>query len=305
VFYTSTGVIGLEQQEAPLVRGERRTIALQNVTPRLVMGVIGVGTVGSAVYSFFKRRGMNVVCYDKFTYAGSVAEVNQADAVFVCVPTPYVAGRGLDVSAVDEAVSLLDGEKCVVLKSTVPPGTTDRLQREYGQHRFFFNPEFLREKSAEQDFLLPDRQLMGYCRGEHDMAERLLGLLPRAPYECALPATSAELIKLLTNSFLALKVSFANEVYDLTRALGIDYEEVREGVAADPRVGGSHLHVLDGGYRGYGGKCLPKDVAGLVDFSRGFGSPMSLLETSEEINQRLALGSTSESPLLALTSPLG
>src|SRR5690606_38785168 len=140
-----------------------------------------------------------------------------------------------------------------------------RLQERFPQHRLFFNPEFLREKTAYDDFIHPDRQIMGFCEGTAEVAQDLLSLLPRAPFERTYPATTAETIKMSTNAFLALKVVFANQVYDLSEALGIDYEDVKAGIAADTRIGGSHLTVFDSGYRGYGGKCLPKDTHGLID----------------------------------------
>jgi UDPglucose 6-dehydrogenase len=253
------------------------------------VGVIGVGVVGSAVCSYFLNRG-EVARYDKFTGEGSLEEINEAEIVFVCVPTPFASGRGLDSSAVFDAVSRLKGEKLVVLKSTVLPGTTQLLASQFPQHGFFFNPEFLRENQAEKDFLEPDRQILGYTDvRDADTAASLLRLLPSAPFEAVIPATSAELIKLLTNSMLALRVIFANEVYDLTAVLGLDYEEVRSGIAADPRIGPSHLGVFDGGYRGYGGKCLPKDVGGVVDFANLHGVPFRLLETVQAVNRRLLL----------------
>ena len=252
------------------------------------IGVLGVGVVGSAVRSYFQGQGHDVRCYDKFNGEGSLDEINEATIIFVCVPTPYADGRGLDSSAVEDAVAKVRGEKVIVLKSTSIPGTTELLQQRYPQHRFFFNPEFLRENRAVQDFLEPDRQLMGYCNeADRELAGELLTLLPRAPYEAAVSATSAELIKLCTNAMLALKVVFANQVYDLSDALGVDYEDVRKGIAADPRIGPSHLNVFDSGYRGYGGRCLPKDVGGLVDFARSIGVPMQLIETVQQINGRL------------------
>jgi UDPglucose 6-dehydrogenase len=252
------------------------------------IGVLGVGVVGNAVRTYFHRQGRDVLCYDKFNTEGSLDEINAAGIVFICVPTPYAENCGLDSSAVEDAVSQLSGEKIVVLKSTAMPGTTALLQRTYPQHRFFFNPEFLRENQAVQDFLEPDRQLMGFCsETDRDLAAELLSLLPRAPYEAVVTATSAELIKLCTNSMLALKVVFANQVYDLSEALGVDYEDVRRGIAADPRIGASHLNVFDGGYRGYGGKCLPKDVGGLVDFAHSIGVPMQLVAAAQQINDRL------------------
>jgi UDPglucose 6-dehydrogenase len=252
------------------------------------VGVIGVGTVGGTVRSYFLERGYDVFCYDKYSGLGSIDEVNRAGIVFICVPTPYRPEEGLDMEAVRDAVCILRGRKIVVIKSTCLPGTTDALQSIYPQHRFFFNPEFLRETTPLKDFLEPDRQLMGFCGQDETLAESLLSLLPPAPYCRVLPAASAESIKLFTNAYLAMKVIFANELYDLMTYLGVDYEEVKEGLGADPRIGTSHMRVLDGGYRGYGGKCLPKDVAGIVDFAREVGSPLTLLEATQNVNIGLA-----------------
>src|SRR5262245_61138462 len=113
------------------------------------VGVMGVGVVGNAVRSYFLNAGKTVPCFDKFNGSGSLAAVNEAEIVFICVPTPYVSGHGLDGSAVEDAVSMLTGEKIVVLKSTSSPGTTQLLADRYPQHSFFFNPEFLRESRAE------------------------------------------------------------------------------------------------------------------------------------------------------------
>jgi UDP-glucose 6-dehydrogenase len=95
------------------------------------------------------------------------------------------------------------------------------------------------------------------------------------------------MIKYACNAFLALKVTFANEMYDLARAIGVDYEDVRAGMAGDPRIGGSHLDVNDRGYRGYGGKCLPKDTMTLLDFAQEAGVPLQVLEAAHRVNLAL------------------
>jgi UDPglucose 6-dehydrogenase len=258
------------------------------------IGIVGVGTVGGTVRDYARAFGADVRVYDKYERQGSPAELDGTEIVFVCVPTPHGPGEGLDISAVREALDLLSGSKTVVIKSTCPPGTTEALQARYPQHRLFFNPEFLREKTPLDDFLHPDRQLVGYTCGRIAEAEALLELLPAAPYARVMPATACEAVKLLTNAFLAVKVIFANEAYDMLSALGVDFEDVKAGLAADPRIGGSHLDVLDGGYRGFGGKCLPKDVAGIVDFACDFGTPLTLLEVVQAVNNRLTSGDTAD-----------
>lgn len=255
------------------------------------VGIVGVGVVGDAVRSYLEGQGLAPKLYDKYQAVGSLEEVNQADVIFVCVPTPYVDNLGFDASAVVDVLSVLEGSKAVMVKSTLQPGTTESLQAAFPQHAIFFQPEFLREKTAREDFLVPDRQLMGYTEGNGEIAEQLLTLLPPAPYTRTMPATEAELIKIATNAFLALKVTFSNQIFDLCGALGINYNEVKSGIAADPRIGGSHMEIYDSGYRGYGGKCLPKDTRGLIDIADAKDAPVTLFKRVHEINEALIAGS--------------
>ena len=199
-------------------------------------GIVGVGVVGGAVRNYFELQGIKPLLYDRFSGLGSLDEVNEADVIYVCVPTPYVSGRGFDDSAVIDALSRLSGEKLVVVKSTVVPGTTEKLQRIFPQHHLLFNPEFLREASANDDFLTPDRQIVGYCEGGESLAQAVLETLPRAPHESVVPASVAEMTKYATNSFLAMKVIFANELFDLCETLGVDYELVKQGFGVDAQL---------------------------------------------------------------------
>jgi UDPglucose 6-dehydrogenase len=259
-----------------------------------------MGVVGEAVRHYFEvERDTPVIAYDPYKRLGSVREIDAARLVFVCVPTPYRSGIGFDDSAISESLELLEGEKTVVVKSTVLPGSTESYQARFPQHTLLHNPEFLRERSALQDFLAPDRQLVGYCDGGETAARAVLDLLPRAPYAAVVPASTTEMVKYATNAFLALKVIFANELYDLSEQLGIDYDGVREGLAADARIGPSHLSVLDGGYRGYGGKCLPKDTLALMDLAEDAGAPLHLLEAAHDVNRRLRAASPLERRTIA------
>jgi UDPglucose 6-dehydrogenase len=251
------------------------------------IGIIGVGVVGGALKHYLESEGVAPLVYDRDQALGSMSQVGSAGLVFVCVPTPYRPGYGFDDSAVEEAISALPGGRTVVIKSTVLPGTTERYQRRFPSQRLLFNPEFLRERTAVADFLRPDRQIVGYSCGGQRTAEDVLALLPRAPYEAVIPATAAELAKYATNAFLAVKVIFANELYDLAAAVGADYATVSDAFAADERIGGSHLDVLDSGYRGYGGKCLPKDTMSLLDLAAELGVAMRLLEAAHQANQAL------------------
>jgi UDPglucose 6-dehydrogenase len=215
------------------------------------------------------------------------AGIDAADIVFVCVPTPYEAGRGFDHRYLLDAVASISGSKLVVIKSTVLPGTTDELQRCYPRHRFLFNPEFLREATAIEDMAHPDRQIAGVTPESEDEAALVLALLPPAPLVRVCTAREAEMAKYVANSFLAIKVSFANEVFDLCERVGIDYDGVRDIVAADERIGASHFDVLADGYRGYGGKCLPKDSKALLDLAALAGVEMGVLAAADATNARM------------------
>ena len=252
-----------------------------------ITGIMGMGIVGDAVHHYFERSGQTLRVFDPNRGLGSVRSINEADVVFICVPTPYMPEKGFDDSALESAVSLLEGSKIIVIKSTVLPGTTEAYQARYAQHCFLFNPEFLRESYARTDFIRPDRQIVGYTAQSRHLAESIMAMLPAAPHMRVMGARESELAKYMTNAFLALKVTFANEIYDLASALDVDYEAVKEAVAADLRIGASHLDVLDGGYRGYGGKCLPKDTKALLELGARIGVPMRLLRTADRINASL------------------
>jgi UDPglucose 6-dehydrogenase len=252
------------------------------------IGIVGLGVVGGALRSYLRCSELEPAVYDPGLGFDNFAEVDSADLVFVCVPTPYHLDSGFDCGAIEQTVAALGGSKTIVIKSTVLPGTTDRLQALHPRHRILFNPEFLREGQAEQDFFEPDRQIVGFSRRwDREFANALMDLLPAAPYEALVPARAAEMVKYATNAFLALKVIFANELFDLSSALGIDYADVRAGLGADARVGLSHLDVNDRGYRGYGGKCLPKDTMSLIDLARDLGVPLRVLEAAHAVNLSL------------------
>lgn len=225
--------------------------------------------------------------YDPAQGHRSPEALDDADVVFVCVPTPYTPGHGFDDSHLLQAVRALRGSHTIVIKSTVLPGTTQLLQSQMPQHRFLFNPEFLREATAWEDFIAPDRQIVGWTAASQPVAQDVMDLLPRAPFERICLADEAEMAKYVANSFLAIKVSYANEVFDLCSRLHIDYDSVRAIVGADARIGDSHFDVHDNGYRGYGGKCLPKDSKTLLDLARSVGLELAVLGAADEVNESL------------------
>lgn len=253
------------------------------------VGVVGVGMVGGAMKRYLEKKdGLELFLYDKGQNLGSPDEINKSEIVFVCVPTPYLKdGAGFDLSFVEETLSWLSGEKVVVIKSTVLPGTTEMLQKKYPNHKLLMNPEFLTEETADQDMSYPDRQVVGYTEKSHDVAGDLMQLLPLAPFERIIPSTEAELVKYFGNTWFSVKVSFANQMYDLCQALGADYDRMVEAAAADKRIGRTHLNVFHKGYRGYGGKCLPKDTKAIIQLAELKGVDLKLHKAAEHINAEL------------------
>ncbi len=251
------------------------------------IGICGVGMVGGALQRYFEKKdNYQLFLYDK-KGIGSFDEVNQADFIYICVPTPYKKDLGCDLSFIEEAVSQIKGEKIIILKSTIIPGTTDNLQQKYPQHKFLFNPEFLTEVTADQDMNYPDRQIVGYTEKSYTVAKDVLQQLPLAPFERILPAKEAEIVKYFGNTWFSTKVVFANQLYELCEKLGIDYNRVMEAAAADKRIGRTHLKVFHKGYRGYGGRCLPKDIKALIQFADEKGVDLKLHKIVEEINNQL------------------
>lgn len=249
---------------------------------KYTIGIIGNGVVGQAVASFF----YDAKIYDKFKTRDPLAEVLAQDIIFICVPTPY--NNGFDRSVLDDVFNNFNNlsDKIVVIKSTSLPGTADFYQAKFPQLKILFNPEFLSEKTAIQDFLKPDKQIVGYTNESQPIAELVLSLLPAAPYKKIMPAAAAELVKYAVNSFYATKVIFGNWLYDLSQSLGVDYNQLKEAFVADQRIFDSHFDVWHGGYRGFGGKCLPKDLKSIKDFTAARGMDAALLEVVDTLNQK-------------------
>lgn len=271
---------------------------------KLKVGIIGVGMVGTSLKRYFEEirgysRGKDLFLYDIDREKGYFDDVGRADVIFICVPTPRSPSGPANISAVESALVTLQGKKITVIKSTVPPGTTESFQKRFPQHQILFNPEFLTEKRAWEDFLKPDRQIVGFTRESIGAAGSVLALLPQAPFmspwglstyrPIKIMATEAEIIKYGGNVHFSRKINLANVLAILSGKLGVDYENVRAGMAADFRIGDSHLDVNHGGYRGFGGYCFPKDLdAFIVHLDlHGLSDCAELLRQDRGFNEKL------------------
>ncbi len=230
----------------------------------------------------------------RLSFTTQAAEaVRTADAVFIAVGTPSRRGDGYaDLSyvyaAAEEVAGLVDGFTVVVTKSTVPVGTGDEIEAIFARVRpdadvaVVSNPEFLREGAAIEDFKRPDRVVVGTLepRAQDLMRELYRPLfLNETPILFTARRTS-ELIKYAANAFLALKITFINEMADLCEAVGADVQQVSRGIGLDKRIGGKFLHAGPG----YGGSCFPKDTLALVRTASDAGAPTRLVETTVEVN---------------------
>ncbi len=272
----------------------------------LKVGIMGIGMVGTPLKRWFEEngyeRGSDLFLYDRDPKKAYFDNINMAHVIFVAVPTPrHPYHGGCDLSSVVDALGrIVDScNKIVVIKSTVPPGTTEYFQKKFPKWKMLFNPEFLTERQAWEDFIRPDRQIIGFTEKSIDAAHTVLSLLPKAPFmspwglgtyeKIRITATEAEIIKYGGNIYFVRKVNFANMVNDLCGNLGVDYENVRKGMGADFRIGDSHLDVNHGGYRGWGGYCFPKDLDALITFLKNLGDNegAKLLEADRNFNKGL------------------
>jgi len=247
------------------------------------IGIIGVGYVGGALASVIPK----IILYDKYKKIGSPEIVNKTDIIFICVPTPWTKKIGFDLSAIKDVFSIIKGRKIIVIKSTVLPGTTDKMQKKYPQHKILFNPEFLRQATAEKDMRNPFEQIIGYTKKSKSVAKEILKILPKASAEFIVPAKEAEMAKYFSNVFLSTKVVFANQIYDLCQKLGINYDLVKEMAKVNPRFSFSHFDIWTNGYRGYSGACLPKDTRSLIQLGDKVGVDLKLLKLVEKTNNDL------------------
>ncbi len=255
------------------------------------IGIVGYGIVGQAVEYGFK--GEQIFIYDKYKDYLSLEEVcKKSEFIFICVPTPILEdGSGIDLSIVEENVDqiakYIDGtDKIIIIKSTSVPGTTARMAKKYPNVNFAFNPEFLTEANFLEDFVNSDRCVIGSF---DDLTSRRLVSLykkhfPKMPIFQSDP-TTAEMVKYMANCYLATKVIFANEMFDLCEKLGIKYEEVKKLTVADHRIFDSHLDVTT--MRGFGGKCFPKDMMALIGLADKLGVDTELLDTAWKKNLKI------------------
>lgn len=251
------------------------------------VGIVGYGAVGRGVKALFPEA----VVYDEPLGVGTRDEINQCDYVFVAVPTPQGEDGQCDTSIVEDVVGWIEGG-VIVLRSTVAVGTTDRLRRDTGK-RIVFQPEYGPGETPDHPFK-DVRDIRWIVLGGVRKDTIAVADLYKTTFNADIAmhqtdARTAELVKYMENCYLAMKVTFCNEFYDIAESLGVDYNEARELWLLDPRITRSHTWVFPDD-RGFGGKCLPKDIAGMIRAAEEAGAMPTLLRATVEANARMRGG---------------
>src|SRR3989338_9622983 len=254
------------------------------------VGIIGVGFVGKAVRHGLTRIGHDIVQFDINLTETSLEDVLDCEVVFISVPTPPSPDGSCDVSIVEKVVDDLAHARyrgLVTIKSTIEPGTTDRLSKKYLHLRFAFCPEFLRERAMYVDFVENhDVCIIGSYTPED--AELLRAVHDPLPKQFAVVSPlEAELSKYFMNTFNALRIVYANQFYDVCKAAGADYKNVKNAITKHRSVHDVYLDCNEN-YRGFGGSCLPKDTSAFaqyIDKLLGHEMGLSIFEGIVEINR--------------------
>ncbi len=250
------------------------------------IGFIGQGWIGKNYADDFEKRGYNVIRYAlSAPYSNNGDKITECDIVFIAVPTPSTA-KGFDVSILKNAIKKIGKDKIAVIKSTLLLGATNEIQKENPNIFVFHSPEFLTEATAAQDAANPKRNIVGMAIDNAEYKEKaklILSILPESPFDLICSSKEAELIKYGGNNWFYFKVVFINLLYDLAVKSGANWEAIRDGMSADPRIGHSHMTPVhksgtlggdvyqfnndkqDEGGRGAGGHCFIKDYAAFIE----------------------------------------
>lgn len=267
------------------------------------VAIAGFGYVGKAFYEFFKSH-YEVVVYDtsqtvcaEFKFVSNNPKVlNEANLVVICVSTPSKSDGSANLDFVEKVLSGLNENKLVLIKSTISPNSTNEFSLKFPSLRLVFSPEYL----GESDFYLPhpydfSKEVIkepfyifgGKAQDTSEMVDIFLPIAGAVKEYIQTSALNAELCKYMENAFFASKLSFCNEFYNICKAFKADYNEVRELWLKDPRITKTHTAIYnkDKPYI-FGGKCLPKDLAGIIASAKKAGYEAKFLQTIKELNEK-------------------
>lgn len=252
------------------------------------IGIVGWGVVGSAIGEGFKILGHEVMCHD--TKLNTIIDnVLNTEIIFICVPTPSITDGECDLSIVHKTIDDLKSKKytgIIALKSTSTPGTTESIIKKYNDKDICFVPEFLKERSALEDFVVnhdvlaigchTDRAWDAVCKSHAWLPKNVVRMTP----------TEAEILKYYSNTFNALRVVFANVMYEISNKLDSDYNKILSTFLLRKTASPDYLNC-NSDMRGYGGMCLPKDTKAMAHLCKKLGLPFNLFDTINHDNGQI------------------
>ena len=252
---------------------------------KLLIGFIGQGFVGKNYANDFEKRGFDIIRYDLEKYKSNKDKIKKCAFVFIAVPTPTTK-KSFDSSILENVLPLIGKNKVAIIKSTIEIGSTRKLQKKYKDIIIIHSPEFLTEKNATYDTQYPQKNIIGILdlndKELYKKGEEILNILPNSPYNKIILAEEAEIIKYGNNSFLYFKVVFFNILYDLSQKHNLNYENIKEALIVDKRIGASHTNIKDSGGRGAGGSCFLKDFEIFINMLKDLNLEQQI-KTCEEL----------------------
>jgi UDPglucose 6-dehydrogenase len=252
------------------------------------IGIIGCGIIGGAIGKGFNMLGHDITYHD-IKFNTTIDIVLNTEIIYVCVPTPSTLDGDCDLSIVYQTISDLKSKKysgIIALKSTSTPGTTESIIKKYNDRDICFVPEFLRERCAFQDFISnhsilaigchTDRAWESVCKSHAWLPKNIIRMTP----------TEAEILKYYSNTFNALRVVFANIMFEICSKLNSDYSKILSTFLLKKTASSDYLKCSQD-MRGYGGMCLPKDVKAMANLCKKLGLPFNLLDTINNDNNKI------------------
>ena len=255
------------------------------------IGIIGAGIVGGTIRDCFEHIH-EIFLHDPLLNTSITDVTDNCDIAYIAVPTPSNEDGGCDTSVVESVLKQLPNGFAAVIKSTIVPGTTKKLQEKFPNLKLAYSPEFLVERNRIKDF--KNQRILVVGTTHQDIAKlvhehhKLAGVLDDARFFIT-SSTEAEMVKCTKNNYYALKVIFANQIYDICEKMDVDYDIIKTIITApqDQMIGDSHLEPIMGLRRGFGGKCLPKDTLALQHLAQSLGVEYSFLQSIQDDNERL------------------
>lgn len=249
--------------------------------------IAGYGFVGKAVANAFKEKHEIVIVDPQYT-TNEIKYHHDADGLIICVDTPMNPGGDCDARNIADVLDNTPIFMPVLIKSTVTPGVAEAFEELYADHSIVYSPEFLRARSADADFLNQKYVILGGEDPECFWHELFQSSLPNCKVVFNCTAKEACLIKYASNSFLALKTSYFNQLFDICEKADMDFDVVRHLLSMDQRIGADHTMVPGpDGERGWGGHCFPKDTTAFIQWAKVIESPITLVELVVDYNKEI------------------